>query len=497
VSELVGSVCLGLADLITDAITYARLRSGEVAVPNEGYKAAYAAVLSVGAVTTVLSMLYRLRNAQIMRTHLRELGEQGRTESTSMTRQQAQQHEWELAQTHRTKVISMLALLSVATQGSPPLQAVHNARVSHDAVMKQEIAGKIPVRWVLQVYRCRSSTAVLSSSATNQPTRWCAHSWAATGRNAPRDSPLRLWGYNRQVLGSLLVSVLLIGIKLTGANEIVQSIARRKELKANLLLLQMSLEDEGKKSWIEDVTHDTAQRQDRILELGSASGLSYTTTENEILQKGAAMFAVFESSSLGVKPLTHSATVMYSETKLDAATGLLLGRAAAMVRATPQEIVAYYLNIDSRHTQSTNDPAVFVRDELLHNVNAHHAIKFLRCKATGISDRTFLNSIVAKKVQDDLPTYMVVAMPIAQHDKITAKDEKGAVRAEACRAFQLTEVAAGITKLEYTCSLNLRGSIPQTITNKVSVPAQMHGAPPERLPHASFAVRPVCFARKR
>jgi hypothetical protein len=67
VSELVGSVCLGLADLITDAITFARLRSGDVAVPNEGYKAAYAAVLSVGAVTTALSLLYRLRNAHIMR----------------------------------------------------------------------------------------------------------------------------------------------------------------------------------------------------------------------------------------------------------------------------------------------------------------------------------------------------------------------------------------------------------------------------------------------
>jgi hypothetical protein len=138
VSELVGSVCLGLADLITDAITYARLRSGEVAVPNENYKAAYAAILSVGAVTTVLSLLYRLRNAHIMRAHMRELGEQGREKSTSVARQQAQQHEWELAQTHRTKVISMLALLSVATQGSPPLQAAQSARLSRGATMRQD-----------------------------------------------------------------------------------------------------------------------------------------------------------------------------------------------------------------------------------------------------------------------------------------------------------------------------------------------------------------------
>ena len=137
-SELVGSVCLGLADLITDAITYARLQSGDGAVPNEGYKAAYAAALSVGAVTTALSLLYRLRNAHIVRAHLRELGKQGRTKSFSVARRQAQQHEWELAQTHRTKVISILALLSVATQGSPPLQAAQNARVSRGATMRHD-----------------------------------------------------------------------------------------------------------------------------------------------------------------------------------------------------------------------------------------------------------------------------------------------------------------------------------------------------------------------
>ena len=107
------------------------------------------------------------------------------------------------------------------------------------------------------------------------------------------------------MLGSLLVSVLLVGIKLTAAIDVVQLITRRKELKANLLLLQMSLEDDSLRTWIEDVTHDTAQRQDRILELGSASGLSYTTMENGLLQKGAAMFAVFEASSGGVKQLKH------------------------------------------------------------------------------------------------------------------------------------------------------------------------------------------------
>jgi hypothetical protein len=264
---------------------------------------------------------------------------------------------------------------------------------------------------------------------------------------------------------------------------------RRTELKAALLLLEPKVEAEKLDAWLADVTHDAKQRKDRIAAMDSAAGCEYNLPEAELLAKGAEMFAVFEASSAGAKQLAHSELIMYSETKLDAATGLLLGRAAAMVRATPQEIVAYYLDYDSRFMQSTIDPTVFVRHELLHNVNAHQTIIFNRCKATGLSDRTFLNSIVAKKVADD-PMYMVIVLPIALHDKIAPKDEKGAVRAENCRAFKLTEVAAGITKLEYTFSLNLRGSIPQAITNKVSVPGLMNGAPPRTAParfHSSVA----------
>ena len=292
------------------------------------------------------------------------------------------------------------------------------------------------------------------------------------------------------MLASLLVSVLLVGIKMTCAKDIVQMTERRKELKANLALLQKVLQVEAKKSWIEDVTHDTKQRREMIAELGSASGLSYSHTEEALVRKGDAMLAVFEASSAGAKLSKHSALTTCSETRLEEATGLLLGRAVVSIRARPQEIVAYLLNYDSRFVQSTIDPTIFIRSEVVEHANAHHTIIFHRGKATGLSDRTFLNSVVAKRVTDDPPTYMVVGLPIAQHDNITPKDEKGAVRAENCRAFKLTELAEGITKLEYACSLNLGGSIPQVITNKVAVPGQMHGAPPPSAP-----ARLHCYTR--
>ena len=123
VSELVGSVCMGLADVVIDAFAGARLLSGDVVVPNEGYKVAYILFLCLGVFTTTVSLAYRLHNARLVRKQLLELSQQGRTARASAARQQAQQHEWELAQTRRANTISWLALLSVAAQGVLPLCA--------------------------------------------------------------------------------------------------------------------------------------------------------------------------------------------------------------------------------------------------------------------------------------------------------------------------------------------------------------------------------------
>ena len=117
-------MCMGVADLITDGIVYARLASGDVAVANEVYKAAYVAILCFGAATIGLSLAYRVRNGLLVRASLFELDLRGRTASasTSEARRLVQQHEFELAQTHRTQVILALSLLSVVAQGALPLR---------------------------------------------------------------------------------------------------------------------------------------------------------------------------------------------------------------------------------------------------------------------------------------------------------------------------------------------------------------------------------------
>ncbi len=138
-SELVGSIFIGLADVITDGITYARLASGDIAVPNEGYKAAYTTVLCFGVVTTVLALGFRLRSARLMQAHMLELGQQGCAVSVSEARRQAQQHEWELAQTHRAKVVGSLTLLSIAAQGKTTVQSKYSCNLFGSTVTARAV----------------------------------------------------------------------------------------------------------------------------------------------------------------------------------------------------------------------------------------------------------------------------------------------------------------------------------------------------------------------
>ncbi len=119
---------MGVADVITDALAYARLLSGEVEVPIDRYKVAYVTIMCFGVVTTGLSLALRFRNARLMRAHVLELGKQGQKASASEARQHAQQHKWELAQTHRTKVILSLTLLGVVAQGALPFRNAADGR---------------------------------------------------------------------------------------------------------------------------------------------------------------------------------------------------------------------------------------------------------------------------------------------------------------------------------------------------------------------------------
>jgi hypothetical protein len=147
VTELVGSVCIGLADLITDGVTCVRLLNGDVAVPNEGYKVAYVTILSFGVVTTMMSLAYRFRNARLVRANMLEFDQTLEAVSVSAARQQAQQNEWELGKTHRDRVISTLALLSVGAQGRCGTVACELRAFPWHASCARGLWGTLGVAW--------------------------------------------------------------------------------------------------------------------------------------------------------------------------------------------------------------------------------------------------------------------------------------------------------------------------------------------------------------
>ncbi len=266
--------------------------------------------------------------------------------------------------------------------------------------------------------------------------------------------------------------MVLLGFKLSALKRLVQLNQRRTELKAALVSLQPKLEAEKLAAWLDDANHDAAQRLKTMSAIEPASNQLHTATECEMIDKGEAVFAQYDRSSAPVTQLKRSATIARSETKLDKAGRLLLGRAEVEIRASPLEIVAFTLNYDSHFNQSGWDPVVDVRSEVVARVNEHHTIVFNRKKSPGLSDRTFLNSVVAKKVAETPAMYMLVVIPITQHPKITRVDEAGAVRAECFRSFRLTQVAPRLTKMEYVCSLDLKGRVPQFVTNMVAIPQQ-------------------------
>ena len=271
---------------------------------------------------------------------------------------------------------------------------------------------------------------------------------------------------------SLIVSVFLVGVKVTAVKELVVLVERRKELKANLSLLLRKLEDDDLADWLGDIALDVVQREEAIDAI--AADQVHTVVEDDGIDRGIAIFAQYDNSSAPVTQLKRSVTITRSETKLDEAGRLLLGRAEAEVPAEPKEIIAYSLNYDGRHIQSDQDQAVDVRVETVAKLNDHHVIIFNRKKlGSGLRDRTFLNAVIAKKVAETPPTYVLVVVPLKQHPKITPKDEAGAVRAESFRSYRFTEVSPGRTKIEYCCSLSLNGWVPQLVTNKLAIPQQV------------------------
>jgi hypothetical protein len=280
------------------------------------------------------------------------------------------------------------------------------------------------------------------------------------------------------VVASLLVSTLLAGFKLNTPKELLQTIQRRKELKANLALLQPKLEVEDLTGWLDAVAHHVAKRSAKIGEMALPSDSVHSPMENEAVAKCLRKFGV--SVKLEASPERSRPTTLIKSKR----NPNLLQHAVAFkrdeieIRAAPQHIVAYMLDFGGQHMQHLiAADAAIARAEVLEIVNSHHTVTFSSFKVWGAVNRTLLSAIVAKKVAEDPLTYQVAVVPIPSHAKISRDDEADAVRAELYTSFQLTEVAPGVTKLEHASSLDLNGWMPhavsETVTKRIESKAHM------------------------
>jgi hypothetical protein len=231
--------------------------------------------------------------------------------------------------------------------------------------------------------------------------------------------------------------------------------------------------DEKLQAWLNDARDDGAWRDATVQEMREGEH-SYSPAETALIARGTALLGTFTTGKGKARPMRRSKTVELAETKHDEKSGLLIGHVKAEVRTSPEHAMAYLMHFDSKFLQSTANPEVDVRYEVLEVRNTHDVVVFLEKKTAPFHNRTFLNVLLWQKVCDTPLTYMWVTVPIERNSKISLEDEAHAIRAEGTRCVRATQTAPGVTRIEYACSLDLKGRFPSWLTERVAVPTLMN-----------------------
>ncbi len=224
-------------------------------------------------------------------------------------------------------------------------------------------------------------------------------------------------------------------------------------------------------AWLADVEHDRETRADMIEQI-LAGGHLYSPEEDSKIQALLAMLATDSSQKRRARQLKHGATVESSWTMLNE-DGVLLGHTELIIHgASPLDIIAYLMDADSNYIRSRLDPNVDVHYGVREVRNAHYTVTFSEVKTAPFRNRTFLQAFVQRKLSET--QFVWCTYPIANHSTVCPSDESHALRAEVVRCIRLTRRAHGATRLEYACSVDLKGRFPTWLTNSVVVPNLMH-----------------------
>jgi hypothetical protein len=190
--------------------------------------------------------------------------------------------------------------------------------------------------------------------------------------------------------------------------------------------------------------HDGAWRDAMIDEMRKG-GQFYNEEEAELIASATDLLRSFDEGKGKVRPMKHAKTVEMARTKHDKTSGLLLGEVKLLVRASPEQVVAFLMHFDSNFHLSRIDPNVEVRYEVLEVQNPHRTAVLAEVNVAPFRNRIILNTLLWKKISNEPLTYLWAAVPIKCHDKLQPDQEVHAVRAELKRVCQLTRTSDGAT----------------------------------------------------
>jgi hypothetical protein len=227
--------------------------------------------------------------------------------------------------------------------------------------------------------------------------------------------------------------------------------------------------DENLQVWLNDARDDGVWRDATVQEMREGEH-SYSPEETALIARATALLGTFATGKGKARPMRRSKTVELAETKHDEKSGLLIGHVEAVVRTSPEQVVAFLMHFGSNYNRSTMNPELDVRQEVLEVRSPRHTVVFTEKKTAPFHNRTFLNVLLWQNVCNTPLTYVWVTVPIEHHAKIAPEDEAHAIRAEGMRCIRATLTAVGLTRIEYACSLDLKGRCPNWLTERVAIP---------------------------
>jgi hypothetical protein len=229
---------------------------------------------------------------------------------------------------------------------------------------------------------------------------------------------------------------------------------------------------DDRQAWRADVAHDRGRRAHYIQPM-KATEQTYTASENEVVARALGLFGAFarRHGRAHTRRLHRPATVDRLQIKHDERSGGYIGEGEAKISgATPEDVVAYLMDVNSRHFQSRLSRELYKCYEVRDVVNEHHSIVFNEMHQAPFQTRTFIVSLIWKRACDDPLTYIFAAASIDNHASVSPEAEAHAVRADILRCVKLTALSSHSTKLEMVTSLDLKGSFPSWFTNAIVLP---------------------------